>query len=198
MSRALGRPSHSGDRDSSTHARREGHAEIRPVPSDGTGRSTLRILIVEDDPGARYLCDTTPTQGGFTVEAADHARDGLESVRTLLPARVIMGINLPPMGGREAIELIHSYAATEARRDRPPDMTGRLERSLRVQKCLVIKYFLVRGHGERAQQRDRRPIRFRGRTAGRPTGCSVRRARLRRRCGAVPFHLHQVGQHRSN
>ena len=95
MSPAPSRASGTGDRDSSSHASPQDRGEIRPMPSDGNGRSAVRILIVEDDPDARNVCDTMLTRGGFVVETADNRRDGLESARTRLPDLVIMDINLP-------------------------------------------------------------------------------------------------------
>ena len=98
--------------DSPSHAGRKGHGEIRPVRSSGTAGSEIRILIVEDDPDARYLYDSMLTRAGSLVDTADNGRDGLDSARAQLTDLIVMDINLPVMGGWEAIELLRTSPST--------------------------------------------------------------------------------------
>jgi signal transduction histidine kinase/DNA-binding response OmpR family regulator len=73
-----------------------------------------RILIIDDDPAARYairkLCDPGPYH---VVEAAD-AREGLKAASTTRPELIVLDLNLPDLRGEEVLRRLHDDAGTQS------------------------------------------------------------------------------------
>ena len=73
-----------------------------------------RILIVDDDPAARYTirkyCERQPYR---VLEAAD-AREGLLSARTMRPRLIVLDLNLPDQRGEDVLRELASGTATSA------------------------------------------------------------------------------------
>lgn len=64
----------------------------------------VKILIIEDDP---FFCDmylTKLIQSGFDVDVASDGKIGLDKVKKLMPALVLLDIVLPRMDGFEVLE----------------------------------------------------------------------------------------------
>lgn len=61
-----------------------------------------KVLIVEDDTGARRMLEFTLQQEGFEVITAANGREGLEKAQNEQPDVVVMDIMMPVMGGLEA------------------------------------------------------------------------------------------------
>ncbi|MEP7199218.1 MAG: response regulator [Chloroflexota bacterium] len=61
-----------------------------------------KILLVDDDAGARRLVEFTLQQEGFEVVTASNGLEGLERAQTTQPDVIVMDIMMPVMGGYEA------------------------------------------------------------------------------------------------
>ena len=66
------------------------------------------ILIVEDDEKSRRLMKDVLEHQGYSVVETDQGEIGLDLIRTLHPALVLMDIHLPGMSGLDAIREIRS------------------------------------------------------------------------------------------
>ena len=58
-----------------------------------------RILVVDDDPGARRLTRATLTRAGFDVVEAQDGQQALEAMHTHAPDLVLMDVSMPVMDG---------------------------------------------------------------------------------------------------
>jgi signal transduction histidine kinase/CheY-like chemotaxis protein len=71
-----------------------------------------RILVIDDDPAARYtvrkLCEHLPYQ---LLEAAD-AREGLRVASTMQPHAIVLDLNLPDRRGEEVLHELSTLPAT--------------------------------------------------------------------------------------
>ncbi len=61
-----------------------------------------KVLLVDDDAGARRLVEFTLQQEGFEVVTASNGLEGLERAQTTQPDVIVMDIMMPVMGGYEA------------------------------------------------------------------------------------------------
>jgi diguanylate cyclase (GGDEF)-like protein len=61
--------------------------------------ATHRILVVDDDPGARRLTRATLTRAGFDVVEAQDGQRALDAVRAHAPDLVLMDVSMPVMDG---------------------------------------------------------------------------------------------------
>lgn len=64
------------------------------------------ILLVEDHEMAREILQRRLAREGYRVEIAQTGREGLEKVRDLLPALVLMDMSMPMVDGWEATKRI--------------------------------------------------------------------------------------------
>jgi two-component system, cell cycle response regulator DivK len=101
-----------GEKDPRMGAGRESRGEIQPVARGRAKPSALRILLVEDDPDAQLVYRTILEHAGYRVDVRGNGRDAVALARASLPDLVIMDINLPVLGGWDAIELLRASAAT--------------------------------------------------------------------------------------
>jgi len=71
-----------------------------------------RILLIDDDPAARYtvrkMCEPLPYH---VLEAAD-ARDGLRVANTMQPSVIVLDLNLPDRRGEEVLRELSGTPAT--------------------------------------------------------------------------------------
>ena len=71
-----------------------------------------RILVIDDDPAARYtvrkLCEHLPYQ---VLEAAD-AREGLRVASTMQPRAIVLDLNLPDRRGEDVLHELSTQPAT--------------------------------------------------------------------------------------
>lgn len=66
----------------------------------------VKILIIEDDPFLSDMYLVKLIQSGFDVDVASDGKTGLDKVKTLIPALVLLDIVLPRMDGFEVLESI--------------------------------------------------------------------------------------------
>ena len=67
-----------------------------------------RILVVDDDPGARRLTRATLTRAGFDVVEARDGQQALEAMHAHGPDLVLMDVMMPEMDGYETMRRIRS------------------------------------------------------------------------------------------
>ena len=61
-----------------------------------------KVLIVEDDAGARRLMEFTLQQEGYEVVVASNGLEGLEQAQIEQPDAIVMDVMMPVMAGYEA------------------------------------------------------------------------------------------------
>ena len=66
-----------------------------------------KVLIVDDELSVRHLLFEVVRKAGYDPHTAENGMEAVETVRSLLPAVVLMDIKMPVMGGMEAFEVIH-------------------------------------------------------------------------------------------
>lgn len=69
--------------------------------------SPRRILVVEDDPGARRFVAKLLRHEGYRVVEAAHGRDALERLQDgAAPCLVLLDLRMPVMDGRELVRAL--------------------------------------------------------------------------------------------
>ena len=73
---------------------------------------SIRLLLVDDNADLRFLVRAAvESRGGFEVVGeADNGRDGVEQARELQPDVVLLDLDMPSMGGLEALPLVREAA----------------------------------------------------------------------------------------
>ena len=102
---------------------------ITPIERD----SSLRVLLVEDDPDLAEATAEFLRLEALDVRIAASGRDALETATGFQPQLVLCDLNLPDMTGLELVRSLRSNPSTKgtyiailtAMRER--DLTGRLE-----------------------------------------------------------------------
>ncbi|KJS15350.1 MAG: histidine kinase [Peptococcaceae bacterium BRH_c4b] len=65
--------------------------------------TTMNVLVVDDQPGVRFLLDIIIRDSGHRVLTAENGLEALETVRLIKPDLVFMDVRMPLMGGVEAL-----------------------------------------------------------------------------------------------
>ena len=65
-----------------------------------------RVLIVEDDPINQLMIEALLTNMNLEVRVVENGAQAIEEIRTMKPHLVLMDINMPILGGLEAIQTI--------------------------------------------------------------------------------------------
>lgn len=63
----------------------------------------LKILIVDDQPGVRYLLDIVIREAGHRVSTAKNGLEAVEIAKSNHPDLIFMDVRMPLMGGLEAL-----------------------------------------------------------------------------------------------
>lgn len=66
-------------------------------------RKKLDVLVVDDQPGVRYLLDVIIKEEGHRVRLGKNGLEAVEAVKTSRPDLVFMDIRMPQMDGIEAL-----------------------------------------------------------------------------------------------
>lgn len=69
-------------------------------------REPLKILIVDDQTGVRYLLDIVAREAGHQTETAQNGLEAISSAFSFRPDLIFMDVRMPMMGGLEALEKI--------------------------------------------------------------------------------------------
>lgn len=67
---------------------------------------TLDVLVVDDQPGVRYLLGMVVEEGGHKLYTARDGVEAIEIVRKVKPDLVFMDVRMPRMSGIEALPRI--------------------------------------------------------------------------------------------
>ncbi|ABO51395.1 response regulator receiver protein [Desulforamulus reducens MI-1] len=73
-------------------------------------KSTLDVLIVDDQAGVRYLLEILVKESGHNVYTAQNGVEAVDKVRNVKPDLIFMDVRMPIMGGLEALGKIKSLA----------------------------------------------------------------------------------------
>ena len=73
---------------------------------------TRQILVVDDYAGARYLRSRILTDAGYDVVEAENGEDALRLARSVLPALILLDVNLPDISGTEVCARLKRDPAT--------------------------------------------------------------------------------------
>jgi CheY-like chemotaxis protein len=88
------------------------HAESEIIADEDVAR--LQVLIIDDDPAARYvITKLLKSLGRMAYEAPDGV-DGIRSARQLNPDLVLLDLNMPGMSGFEVLDRLKADPLTQA------------------------------------------------------------------------------------
>jgi len=71
-----------------------------------------RILVIEDEPGAREALESLLVEEGYTVATAASGQSGLERLRDFRPDTVVCDFRLPDTDGLEILRHVRSEDGT--------------------------------------------------------------------------------------
>jgi len=74
------------------------------------GLTARRVLIIDDDPAARYLLHKLLESSNVCVIEARDGRSGLAAARRSKPAMIFLDLNLPDLGGEDVLEALRADA----------------------------------------------------------------------------------------
>ena len=97
----------------------EGHSEPNApdMPPDGGAKAnpcstqepqTLRILLIDDDPAARYAVRRRLEGNSVSIVETDTGSSGLDAVSTSAPHLVVLDLQLPDVHGLEVLRLLRA------------------------------------------------------------------------------------------
>ncbi|HBX22596.1 MAG TPA: response regulator [Desulfotomaculum sp.] len=73
-------------------------------------QKTLDILVVDDQPGVRYLLDIVIKESGHKPHTAQNGLEAVNMARSIRPDLIFMDVRMPIMGGLEALAKIKPLA----------------------------------------------------------------------------------------
>jgi len=82
---------------------------VKPAPSDPAASNT--ILIVDDDPDARFLLESILEGQGYRIEVAANAKEAIETAVRVLPDVILLDVVMPATDGFEVCRMIRSLPA---------------------------------------------------------------------------------------
>jgi DNA-binding response OmpR family regulator len=71
-----------------------------------------KILVMDDDPSVRELCEMVLGGEGFAVVATPDAVSGIEAARTEHPDLILLDWMMPRVDGLDALQVLKSTQAT--------------------------------------------------------------------------------------
>ena len=87
----------------------------RPQLLEALNRLTgAKILVIDDDPAARYTIRRLLDQGAWHVLEAADAREGLRAASAMRPALIVLDLNLPDRRGEEVLAELQTLDETRA------------------------------------------------------------------------------------
>jgi CheY-like chemotaxis protein len=101
-----------------------------------------RVVVVEDDPDVRFLCQAKLEKEGFVTKTATDGVEGLSIIEEFHPQIILVDLLMPNMGGAEMLSRLRStkwgsdirvIVLTNVSKDEAPQML----RLLRVDRYVV-------------------------------------------------------------
>lgn len=71
-------------------------------------RKIMNIMVVDDQPGVRYLLDIVINESGHKAHTAQNGLEAVEMAHSVRPDLIFMDVRMPIMGGLEALAKIKS------------------------------------------------------------------------------------------
>jgi len=75
-----------------------------------------KIAIIEDDPVISQMYRTKFEADGFEVELANNGKRGVALVEAFVPDMILLDLQMPEMGGAEALEIIRKMTGVKTSR----------------------------------------------------------------------------------
>jgi two-component system cell cycle response regulator DivK len=72
------------------------------------GKTMVKIVVIEDNLSSMKLASFLLNSAGYEVLEASNAKNGLELIRSQMPALVLMDVQLPGMNGLDATRQLKS------------------------------------------------------------------------------------------
>lgn len=72
-----------------------------------------KLLVVDDDPIIREVCETNLSLAGFEVETADNGESATKMMRRTIPDLVVLGSMMPRFGGDKMLNQIRRHENTK-------------------------------------------------------------------------------------
>ena len=82
-------------------------------PDLNPGLPGLRILVVEDDPSARWALCTLMKKLGYNCQTACDGEDALRMVESFVPQVILMDLMIPGLDGLETTRRLKADARTQ-------------------------------------------------------------------------------------
>ena len=91
-----------------------GNERIVGSSESGVMHRPWRVLLVDDDDDAREMCAESLGQFGYETLQAEHGAEAIETTLRRKPDLIVMDLEMPVMGGLEAIRRLRADARTSA------------------------------------------------------------------------------------
>lgn len=76
------------------------------------GRTSRKILVVEDDPAVLQLIVTRLAIAGYTTFQARNGQEAIRRIAEVMPAAMVLDINMPVVDGFEVLKQMHRNGQT--------------------------------------------------------------------------------------
>lgn len=73
-------------------------------------KADLHILVVDDNPGIRFLLTEALTSSGYKVKTAASGAEAINQVRDLIPELILLDVKMPRLSGLETLAEIRKLA----------------------------------------------------------------------------------------
>jgi two-component system alkaline phosphatase synthesis response regulator PhoP len=71
--------------------------------------TSLKAVVVEDDPDLQYLYRLKLEREGFEVSTAENGKIGLELIKEIRPDIILLDLMMPVMGGAEMLAILRAH-----------------------------------------------------------------------------------------